>query len=235
MKNISTFKLLPFALFLLTFLACSDGESGNASSLANALAGKTFDLDLDTTSSSCSGGSGTDTGSAADETAPVTYPADTAYPSDAASDTEGTFLVKHTHETAEENSATDSDVVEPASQIEGKPASYTITFTNSTYTIKSGSTVVETGTWKAIDGNTAEVKSDGVTTRVNVDIDGETLYVSTTASDCSSTTDVSQPAENAGTADDSTNDADYYYYADDFNNNENTSAPTITENAWDSY
>lgn len=229
-------------IFVVGLLAaCSDGESGNAGSLANALAGKTFDLELDTTSSSCSGG--TDSGSttddsAADETAPVTYPADTA------AATEGTFLVKHTHETAEENSATDPDVVEPATPIAAEPTSYTITFTNSTYTIKSGSTVVETGTWKAIDSNTAEVKSDGVTTRVNVDIDGETLYVSTTAADCSDTTSESQPMEETSasdkslptndTADDSTNNADYYYYDDDFADDDSTLAPTITESGWDS-
>lgn len=225
-------------IFVVGLLAaCSDDESGNAGSLANALAGKTFDLDLDTTSSSCSGGTGSDSGT--NETAPVTYPADTA--AGTGSGTEDIFLVKHTHETAEENSGTDSDVVEPASPIAAEPASYTITFTNSTYTIKSGSTVIETGTWKAIDGNTAEVKSDGVTTRVNVDVDGETLYVSTTAADCSSTTSVSQPAINgmptdetsAGgdgslpindTADDSTDGADYYYYYYDENDYYNDEA-----------
>lgn len=235
-------------IFVVGLLAaCSDSESGNAGSLANALAGKTFDLDLDTTSSSCSADTGT--ASASDSATDETN-TETAYSADTAAATEGTFLVKHTHETNEDTAEGESGEggtvdVEPASPISAGPASYTITFASSTYTIKSGSTVVETGTWKAIDGNTAEVKSDGVTTRVNVDVDGETLYVSTTAADCSDTTSESQPMEETSasdsslptndTADDSTNDADYYYYVDDYADDGSTLAPTITDSAWDSY
>lgn len=167
-----TWIMTQLVVSLLLVAGCSKGTNEGANNLREQLTGKTFQAQgLDQVSNSIS-----DCGSGG--TQPVSYSPGNTEPDQAGGDAADGSSIEgdYTEDIAQDNTNYADDLWAPASSALMRASHESIP--QVTFTENKVSVGDESYEWKAVDGDTIEVKIEGTEVLIDVQIDGSTLIVS---------------------------------------------------------